>query len=214
MDEDITNRPPAGLIREARALMPDRAVSLSEAYQIAEWQAVTLLRRLRVEAPDVPLRWALQLPRVEVQLQPRHTMRGMAGYTVWKDGRYLVVVNKSDPHGRRRFTLCHEIKHVLDYTMWRTVYARLGAGDPDSRDRLIEQIANHFAACLLMPRPWVKQLWGSGTQDVKELASLFNVTPSAVRTRLQYLDLLADDRPREVFFRREPTLRDLARSVA
>jgi predicted transcriptional regulator len=211
--DDITNHSATGFIRAMREVMPNRALSLNEAYQLAERQATLTLQRLRIEQPDVPLGWVLKLPRVEVQLEPRHTMSNLAGFTVWRERRYLVVVNKSDPHGRRRFTLAHELKHVLDYTLWRTIYARLGS-DEEARDRNVERVANHFAACLLMPRTWIKRAWGNGIQGVEELAGLFNVTPSAIRTRLQYLDLLPDDRPTDVFFRRQPTLRDLAREVA
>src|SRR4051794_8760955 len=113
MHNDITNQPPTGLIRALRDLVPERALSLNEAYQLAERQATQALRHLHIEHPDVPLRWVLNPPRIEVQLDPRHAMTGMAGFTVWRNHRYLVVVNKSDPHGRRRFTLAHEFKHVL-----------------------------------------------------------------------------------------------------
>jgi Zn-dependent peptidase ImmA (M78 family) len=46
-----------------------------------------------------------------------------------------------------------------------------------------------FAACLLMPRPWVKRLWAQGVQDLAVLAAVFNVSPAAMDRRLQELGL-------------------------
>ena len=55
--DDIISKPPAGLIRDIRELMPTRALSLNEAYQLAERQATELLKRLRITHPHVPMRW-------------------------------------------------------------------------------------------------------------------------------------------------------------
>lgn len=200
--DDIVSRPPVGLVRELRARMPLRALSATEAYELAERQATQALKLLRIISPGIDLQWLLALPKVEVQLEPRYRMSGLAGMTTWSHGRYLIVINKSDPHGRRRFTLAHEFKHLLDYTLVDTVYARLGRGDQQRRERLIEQLADHFAACLLMPRPWVKKAWAEGLQDPEALAGLFKVTTAAMTVRLQYLGFLDDDLPTATYFRR------------
>src|SRR4051794_28111274 len=101
--DDIITKPPAGLIRRLRDVMPARPLGLNEAYTLAEHQAIIALRLLDVTGPHVPLRWLLKLPKVEVRLEPRHRMTGLAGVSTWEKGRYLIVINKSDPHGRRRF---------------------------------------------------------------------------------------------------------------
>jgi Zn-dependent peptidase ImmA (M78 family) len=51
-------------------------------------------------------------------------------------------------------------------------------------------MCDYFAACLLMPRPWVKRLWTSGAQDAGQLAATFNVSPAAMDRRLQDLGLV------------------------
>jgi Zn-dependent peptidase ImmA (M78 family) len=47
-------------------------------------------------------------------LQPRWKMDGLSGMSSFDDGHWVIGVNKGNPHARRRFTLCHELKHVLD----------------------------------------------------------------------------------------------------
>ena len=54
-----------------------------------------------------------------------------------------------------------------------------------------------------MPKTWVKNSWTNGIQDVYNLASLFQVSVSAMGVRLRSLGLLDDDdeRPVTTYFR-------------
>lgn len=59
-----------------------------------------------------------------------------------------------------------------------------------------EQAADYFAACLLMPRAWVKRAWSEGLQRLSELSQLFEVSPPAMARRLDHLGLRpAQDTP-------------------
>lgn len=207
---DISKRPPAGLIRDLRQLMPLRPLAVHEAYVLAEQQATELLRLLHLVQPSVPLRWILDLPKVEVRLEPRYRMTGLAGMTTWRKGRYLTIINRNDSHGRRRYTLAHELKHILDYTLVDTIYSKLGYGSEPDQARRIEQVADHFAACLLMPRTWLTRAWEAGIQDVENLAELFSVTSRAMVVRLTYLGFIDDGRPPKLYFRRQSLIRPLA----
>lgn len=195
-------------MRKLRGIMPARSVSLTEAYMLAERQATELLRLLEVRYVPVPVARINELPRVEIQVEPRHRMLDKSGFSHrWENGRWLIVVNRNDVPGRRRFTLAHEFKHVLDHSVANVAYARLSCGDAKRRDRQIEQICDHFAACLLMPRPVVKRAWTSGIQDIEALAGLFKVSSAAMQVRLDYLGLTDEQRPVETYFRREaPTI--------
>ncbi|MCA1676093.1 MAG: ImmA/IrrE family metallo-endopeptidase, partial [Actinobacteria bacterium] len=142
-----------------------------------------------------------------VHVEPRHAMHGVSGSTTFSKGRYLIVVNKNDAHTRRRFSLAHEWKHLLDYTASDMLYQQFGHGNTHQRERMIERIADHFAACLLMPRTWVKNAWTSGLQDIPALAGLFMVSEEAMRIRLIYLGLLdTHERPLRTYFRRMASL--------
>jgi hypothetical protein len=202
-----TINPPRDIVAQVRAIPPLRPLTQGDAYTIAERQATTALRLAGITAPHVNLGWILDLPRTEVQLEPRHQMHGLSGSTTFSRGRYLILVTKNDAHARRRFTLAHEWKHVIDYTTSDVLYRQFGHGDQRQRERKIEQVADHFAACLLMPRPWVKSAWTSGIQDIPALAGLFMVSEDAIRVRLTYLGLLDDDeRPTHTYFRRVASL--------
>jgi hypothetical protein len=195
------------VIRELRRLMPARAVTLSEAYAVAEQQATRLLTLQHIRSVPVDLNRLMDLPRLKVVSQPRHVMPTLAGFTEWRDGQYVVVINRTNSLYRRRFTFGHELKHVIDWTLRKTVYARLGS-DPDKRDRHVERIADYFAACLLMPRPWLKRHWYQGYQDIEALAQMYGVSTEAMTIRLKYLGLIEDESQR--LFRRDvPVLGDL-----
>lgn len=121
-----------------------------------------------------------------------------------------------DREGRYRFTLAHEIGH---WRMHRSVYKSLGAlalhHELTSRAcglcRRVERQADYFAACLLMPRHLVVQLWNlyAGLADfhtprcclvkhytpctaelVETLAIDFGVSHAAMRIRLEELNLI------------------------
>lgn len=194
------------VISTVRAVMPLRSLSLAEAFTVAELQATKLLDVLAIDQPAVPVARLADLPKIDVRVQPRHRMPTLAGFSQWTDGRWLIVVNKDSVPGRRRFTLAHEFKHVLDHRVARIVYAQLGHGDPTKHDQQVEWVCNHFAACLLMPRPWVKRAWASGIQDEEALAGLFKVSVEAMHKRLSYLGFLGDDRPVADYFRIENPL--------
>jgi len=108
------------------------------------------------------------------------------------------LIDKNDVHGRRRYTLAHEFKHVIDHSLDKIAYSRLGYRDEFRRQAHIEAICQHFAACFLMPKPWVKNSWANGMQDVYTLASLFQVSVTAMEVRLRVLGLLDDESPRDI----------------
>lgn len=196
------------VIEQVRDLMPRRALSLMEAYSVAEHQAYKLLELLDIKAPHVTYDKLLALPNIEIALEPSYLMNHFAGISHFNRGRWVIFVDKNDIHGRRRFTLAHEFKHVIDHSLDKLAYARFGYGDDERRRVHIEAICQHFAACFLMPKSWVKNSWGNGIQDVYDLASLFQVSVTAMDVRLRQMGLLDDETNREVrtYFRRRAPL--------
>lgn len=81
-----------------------------------------------------------------------------------------VIVEKSAPSARQRFTLAHELGHILIPWHVGTIVDRI---DPNLPDMLsdywrMEVEANTFAAELLMPHTWIEKLIG----DISDLAEL------------------------------------------
>lgn len=174
------------IIRELRALTPSYALAEYQAKGIAERQATKFLELLNIRQAPVDVSLIADLPRVEVLVRPTRQLGGLSGLSEWSKGRWQIAVNRDDSPTRRRFTLAHEFKHVLDHPFMRVLYTdRFGRID----GQRVEDICDYFAACLLMPRPWVKQAWTSRTQDLTELAAYFRVSPAAMARRLADLGL-------------------------
>ncbi|WP_084477460.1 ImmA/IrrE family metallo-endopeptidase [Actinokineospora enzanensis] len=204
------------IIKQLRALMPNRPLELHEAKSVAERQATLLLELLgqRESAVDVGL--ITKLPRIEVKVEPIPKAADISGVSQWSRGRWLIVVNREDSPTRRRFTLSHEFKHVLDHPFINEIYSELGSTEKE-RHRMTEQICDYFAACLLMPRGWLKSAWASGIQSPAALAAKFNVSEAAMTIRLRELRLIEPrtrhislrglSRPVRSYFRKAPVMR-------
>jgi Zn-dependent peptidase ImmA (M78 family) len=82
--------------------------------------------------------------------------------------------------------LAHEFKHVLDDPVIDHMSAHLG---PQQQRQRAERLCNYFAACMLMPRAWVKHDWGEGLQNNRALARRYYVSTEAMETRLSELGL-------------------------
>lgn len=106
---------------------------------------------------------------------------------VTRERRWHLCAKAEDHPRRRRYTLAHELKHVIDHRYHHLLYARI----PEQYER----IAEAFAAALLMPRPLVKRAFYLGVQDVHALARHFQVSPAAMRIRLEELNLTDPARP-------------------
>ncbi len=181
------NAPLGELVMNLRRLMPTRHLQLFEHLIIAERQATRLHHLLGANGPAVDLSWVTKLDNVLLVVQPRWKMGTISGLTTWDDGHWVIGVNKSHPQARRRFTLAHEVKHLVDANRDKITYARLSG---EQR----EQVANFFAACYLMPTVWLRKAWMSGLQEPEALAGLFKVSREAMDHRLGYLGFV-DDQP-------------------
>jgi Zn-dependent peptidase ImmA (M78 family) len=178
-----------GVVTSLRDIVPLRPLTYGEAMRIAELQATRLLKLMGVKHAPVSERLISELPRVQVE-----RMRGLpaSGASQWAAQRWLVLLNAGEPRGRQRFSLAHEFKHIVDHRFADVIYS----GFPDlDRARMIEQLCDYFAACLLMPRPWVERAYFSGVQSIPELARAFDVSQPAMQVRLNSIGLI-DPTPR------------------
>ena len=166
-----------GLLADLRALRPNRYLTIHEARSVAERQAALLLERTGADTP-VSTDLLSRLPRLQVQ-GDRALPDMVAGSSHWTGDDWLICLNLNHPERRQRFTAFHELFHIIEHTVRRF-----------ERSAAAEVLADHFAACVLMPRPAVKRAWCSGTQNLAELADIFGVSQSAMRVRLVKLGLI------------------------
>lgn len=74
-----TINPPRDIVAQLRGIPPLRPLTMGDAYTVAERQATLALRLATITTPHVSLGWIVDLPRTEVQLEPRHAMHGLSG---------------------------------------------------------------------------------------------------------------------------------------
>jgi Zn-dependent peptidase ImmA (M78 family) len=179
-----TTNNPNSLLWRLRQLMPLRPLSSAEGLRLAELQANRLLEWAAIGDAGTPSELISGLPFVEVALRRDLPVSGL---TNWYKPRWLILLNATEPGVRRRFSLMHEFKHILDHD---GIGYRYPATWATTSDRRAELVADYFAACLLMPKRLVKRRYGEGLRDVSDLAAEFDVSEVAMRYRLQQLGLL------------------------
>ncbi len=155
----------SSIITAARDIMPIRPLSFVEALRTAELQAAKLLELSGLRIIPAPA----------------------SGASQWSRGRWLILLNGAERPERQRFSLAHEFKHVLDNPFIGVLYPRIGSLSSTER---AEQVCDYFAACLLMPRMWVKRSWTRGMQEPRALARQFDVSRQAMKVRLLQIGLI------------------------
>jgi len=114
------------------------------------------------------------------------------GLAVSSDEVKLILVATSQVPARQRFTLAHELGHLLagddqELHLDEDIYA------PSRRREPSELRANAFAAAFLMPEPVLREAVGSRGLTEEAFAALAcerGVSPSALAYRLQRLRLI------------------------
>ena len=87
---------------------------------MAERQAAKLLSLLGMSEAPVDVSQVNDLPRIEVRVDSRLARLGISGLSESSRGYWRITINRADAITRRRFTLAHEFKHVLDHPFVRT----------------------------------------------------------------------------------------------
>ncbi len=176
------------IITTLQQLVPRRHLRQYEALAIAEKQAQRLRVHLAVTTPAITDQQLRSLPGVLIEEVGK---LGVSGATRQVGDLWIILANADEAAVRRRFTIAHEIKHILDDQA--VSHLRQTEGGSSEPTWLTERVCDYFAACLLMPRIWVKRAWTTDTQNEVMLAKMFNVSLDSIRIRLQQIGLI--DRP-------------------
>lgn len=120
------------------------------------------------------------------------------------DGKYVISTARDEHYFRQRFTMAHELGHVL---LHKSILDRVGGVDDNVKyrsttegniynsdiDVIHEQQANSFAANLLMPAEKVREklveLERLGMPTIRDMYMAFQVSASAMKWRLKSLGL-------------------------
>jgi predicted transcriptional regulator len=173
------------MIGQLQRLAPTRLLSTAEALAVAELQAQRLRQLLGVTEGAVSEQQLRALGGIIIERVPD---LGVSGATRLIDRRWVILLNRDDPPVRQRFTIAHELKHILDHPA--ALALQISGAQLHRQTWLTERICDYFAACLLMPRPLVKRAWTTGSQDLRSLADRFQVSIDAMRIRLEQIGLV------------------------
>jgi XRE family transcriptional regulator, fatty acid utilization regulator len=187
-------------------------LSETSSYEDAQAAGEEVARELRLgEFPGARLAEVLDGTRGVLLL---HVIapEGISGAAAHLERFGAVLVNVRDSPGRRNFDIAHELFHILTWDRMPPEELEFvdanhpgpgGGRRPNGRVRR-EQLADNFAAGLLMPASVVKVLWTERAGEANRpdptvvgwLASRFRVSAPAVAWRLHNLGLLdRDDLP-------------------
>ncbi len=131
----------------------------------------------RLPVPDDLISLAEDNLPIEVRRVPLRVYHG----AIWRlSDCWVIQLNSCDTPARQRFTLYHEIFHILAHCRATPVFKkRMG------REGFFnELLADHFAAHMLLPQESVAAKWAE-VRDVSRMAAIFNVPESLMYFSLQ-----------------------------
>lgn len=106
---------------------------------------------------------------------------------------YTIELSKNEPISRQKFSLAHEIAHIILHKVDREAlveYRRPILEYADAEKLYKESQANAFAAALLIPKDRAERVWRE-LDDIEDFAEIFQVSRSAAYNRLSNLGLLS-----------------------
>ena|SRR5687767_10272750 len=125
----------------------------------------------------------------------------MSGATIYRDGKFTILINTNKPETRQHFTLGHELGHYFlhkDVLKHEKVIVDGETDGPNMLYRMdngqatqLEVEANNFAASLLMPADLVYKAW-EATHNIEDCARIFKVSVIAMSLRLIQLKLVSE----------------------
>ena len=115
------------------------------------------------------------------------SLQGLHGSLIKRDGQLTAVLNRHDSPRRQRFTLAHEIGHLLLHEPdGGAIFARANIPENDA-ERLLERDCDVFATELLMPRDaFSVALRGTGPTliEIQDLGDRFGVSMESAALRV------------------------------
>ncbi len=157
--------------------------------QGSEAWAEDLLQHLGLDHPPVdPFEVAR---RLDIRIVPSLLLSNLGEAHISGD-EAVIRLHQDDAPLRQRFTVAHELAHILLHPAGTYGRPRPGAAAASQ-----ELEANRFAASLLMPAHWVDTVASQAARDdaptperIQRVASTFRTSPEATTRRLRELGWL------------------------
>jgi Zn-dependent peptidase ImmA (M78 family)/DNA-binding XRE family transcriptional regulator len=139
----------------------------------------------------------LDIPVLFVDTVEADGGKSVSGATCHLDEMGVILINRNETEARRYYDLAHELFHALTWDALKPDHRESNAIEERNKGKRIEQLANNFAAALLMPRASLDRLLDRNRVDdiahLREVAALLRVTTASLGWRLFNLKLIGED---------------------
>jgi Zn-dependent peptidase ImmA (M78 family) len=149
-------------------------------------EQMDIIRKHQASAPVkvTPIARELGAPVYRVGDWPS-SISGMLKKKAGTESGYAIYVNGQHSDLRRRFTIAHEIGHlVLHQHLIKDGIVEDALLRAEGMSNAVETAANSFAADILMPWSLLNTAQANGTNTIEALADLFQVSKDAMSIRL------------------------------
>ena len=165
-----------------------RAESLVEALDLGVVPAERLAEKIEEEL-DIPVLYVDTIETPEGD--------SISGATCHLQDMGMILINRNEPETRRFFDLAHELFHALTWDAMKPDHRESNSVEDRAKGKRIEQLANNFAAALLMPQASLANLIDKRRiDDVNHLADVamqLRVAPVALAWRLFNLNWIGTE---------------------
>jgi len=195
--------------RDSRASVLKRALRLSaqSAYEDAQERAESLVVELDLgvipaETLIDKVERELDIPVLFVDTVDTADGHSISGATCHLEEMGVILINRNESEARRFFDLAHELFHALTWDAMKPDHRESNSLEDRNKGKRIEQLANSFAAALLMPLASLDRLIDQDrTNDIahlREVAALLRVAPVTLAWRLYNLKRIDHDTRRNL----------------
>ena len=167
-------------------------------------EAQKLLKSARIENPPVRVDKIAEKLKAKLSFEPFEGKDDISGILYRGEKQTIIGINSTHSKARQRFTIAHEIGHLVLHDGELFVDQSVRVNFRDKRSSLAEDKqeieANKFAAELLMPKEMIrrevvkciaKKRAATEPQLIIELARIFEVSEQAMGYRLFNLGIIS-----------------------
>lgn len=178
-------------LKEFLKLAYDRAENFRDKYRLGNYCAKQLLEIL--DLLEITERINIKLIRT-----PFNNLN-LAGFIGYKHGTFVIVTNTNHILGSERFTIAHEIYHLLENRVFIKENSVIEEMIDNDINNVKEFMANAFAAELLMPKEdicaSIDEMTKNGTKPIDEvmvvrLQQKYGVDYKAITKRLYEIGII------------------------
>jgi len=181
------------------ALKPTLRLSAHSSYELAQDSAESLVDELELGViPAINLidhiERKLDIPVLFIDINVSDMDGDVSGATCHLDQMSAILINRQESDARRVFDLAHELFHALTWDAMKPAHRESNSIEPRGKRKRTEQLADNFAAALLMPKKSLDKLLNrdrlKDSDYLRDVAGQLQVAPMTLAWRLFNLKMI------------------------